>query len=113
MCVGVGVCTRVLCVLFEFFVCFLFCFIFWLVGRKSLFLKKKGKKICYLNQFIIPCFSMQQHIDFVAQETGRSFWRINYLIPNQGITKHSFQLCFRRKQRPFLVAHLSLSEPET
>lgn len=56
---------------------------------------------------------MQQHIDFVAQETGRSFWRINYLIPNQGITKHSFQLCFRRKQRPFLVAHLSLSEPET
>lgn len=86
MCVWVWVCAHVCCVCclnFLFAFCFVLYFGWW--EENLYFKKKKGKKICYLNQFIIPCFSMQQHIDFVAQETGRSFWRINYLIPNQGI----------------------------
>lgn len=69
-------CVRVL---FFFFVLY-----FGLVGRKSL--SKKRKKICHLNQFIIPSFSINKTLIFVVQETRASFCRINYLIPDQGVT---------------------------
>lgn len=104
------VCVLCVCVLFEFFICFLlFCFIF-LVGREEISLKKK---ICNLNQFIIPSISINNTLILLPRKLERVSGELITSFQTQGSLNTVFNSVFIGNKRPFLVAHLSLSESET